>query len=978
MTDIFFWRNWDRSNRKYYQALLFFIGVLICGSVFFLVSGSDTAYNWLVTSSLDATGVPLENMLPVLKESYGSLELLTINHTFSGSGIEIDPLVTYGFLLAFILGLLICLIVVTYLGRYWYIISVGLFVVFLVLLGLERIGLFGWYNKQTTLLFFLSYVPITYYFNSINTSASVKSRFLSLLGITMVLALLIYNFTEIDQPFLYLASYVILPSFIFTIVLIFLVAHEIIYFILLLATQNTKDLDSKNTRHFLILSLIYLINVLLVYLKNRNYIDWDVVYVNPFFLLLISIVFGFWGLKDREVRYKNIVRFYPFVAYLYCALVIISLSTIIFHFAQGNDSAIESLEDIIVFSHMGFGLMFFLYVIVNFISLLMKNLPVYKIAFKEDNFPYITSRIAGTIIAAALFFLSNKAALYQAMSSYYNTLGDIHYFQSDLERAKVFYNEGAVYGFDNHKSNYMLGALNGKSAEQIVRLEKATKKNPTEFSFVNLGQRYTESNRFFDAIFVYQTGLKKFPKSPTIKNNLALLYSNTAVDDSTFYFLNSKESNEFKSEVRLTNLLGVFAKKDMDISEKISHLSPDKSDRFDVASNFLSYLILKKDRVTVPEIMIPEVKSLNLITYAYLNNLGLWCYLNGRDEYINLINPFIQNGTNHDYIERLTLLKALNLFGRNQVNEAFKTLRSISGQGTNAGFYQHLMGVWSLKMGSSRLSQDYFESALNNGYTRSTDYLLLIQILRGYKNEEGQIDQSFSADYNLIKILLDGANKGAIPDDSPEELKAIWLIRNAGSISTGDVVSKIADIQDPILRDWTAREIEINKVKSGNNAAALVLLETSRERKNIDFWKHVTLSQFEGFFDVIKEKEIPELDIFKELAEGTFKNDVGVADLGNKNAFCEVCVLSASKYFNDVSNDDEKAYAILLEAIDFNKYSANLIKAYIDQCFKMGLTSYAESALLRLLDILEPEAYRQYELVFDRTKENIDQQNDNW
>jgi hypothetical protein len=101
--------------------------------------------------------------------------------------------------------------------------------------------------------------------------------------------------------------------------------------------------------------------------------------------------------------------------------------------------------------------------------------------------------------------------------------------------------------------------------------------------------------------------------------------------------------------------------------------------------------------------------------------------------------------------------------------------------------------------------------------------------------------------------------------------------------------------------------------------------------------------------------------------------------LGQGNPFLVDAVLASAQYFNRSDELRSEAYDILLKAIDTNPYSEKLIKAYIEQCFMMNYLSYAESALMKLLDVITMDEFKEFEIVFDERRREVELAADeNW
>lgn len=898
----FYWDSWDKEFRNYYRGLLGIVLILIAACGYLAYFSNDYSIEWLIKGSLKSISVALAGyQLP-----QGVLDLNTqlflVDQKFVGAPVDLNPLSSYIYLSITTVGLLVGITMTTYLSRFWYTFSIGLTMVLIISLRFELLGLFGIYDQSITIGVFSLYACASYYFHSVNDSVEMKWRFISFSFITILIGMVVFFFSQTNQPFLYLTNYGFIPFLIICIAFIFLVSHEVIYGILRVSTDSASRLNSSNTKHFVILSLIYLLNVGLVQMRNSGFIDWDIFYVNGFFLLVVSSIIGFWGIKSREVLYGNILPFYPYTAFLYCGLLICCLSFIGFHFSQGNDVALEVVEDAIIFGHLGFGAMFFIYVIANFINYLIKNLPVYKIAYKEDNFPYFTSKLAGLIVVAALFFSSNQVAKYQGIAAFYNGIGDL-YLQTDrVKEAKAMYHESAIYGVNNHKANYSLGFLMDEGSEKIRSFKKATIKKPSEYAFVNLGIEYERSNNFFEALFAYQDGLSRYPNSLPLRNNLALLYGKTNVLDSTLYYLTDLSSKGFKKEVVLSNLLSVCAEKGVPIEGLLSDSISNKESRYDVGANMMAIYDPESKSSVSSAIIEPTNFKLNLIKYAYVNNLSVKAYTQPQTGVLDLLDGYLSEDDNYEYTERLRFLKAINMYALGMVGPAFKIMQELVHTSQDAAYYRTLLGIWSLEKGSAKLAIDYLDTSEEQRNILS-DYYLIVALLKAGADEEA------AAYYEKLQ-------------QKEDSLVSMEVLNQASAYSLRN-------------QKLVASQAELVKGK----------LQQAREQESAGH---------------------------NEEASSTYES------LAYDNPFNEEVVLSSVGFFNGVMKDESKAYDILLASIEVNRYSEKLIKLYIDQCFRMNLLNYAESGLMKLLDVLSKDEFSEYEILFDERVRQVSAEDQDW
>ena len=529
----------------------------------------------------------------------------------------------------------------------------------------------------------------------------------------------------------------------------------------------------------------------------------------------------------------------------------------------------------------------------------MKNLEVYKIAYKEDNLPYFTSRLAGLIVVAALYFSSNQVAKYQGIAAFYNGLGDL-YIQNDNKMAAItMYHESSRYGVNNHKANYTLGFLRDEPQKKIIAFKNATEKQPSEYAFVNLGIEYEKDNKFFDALFAYQDGLKKYPKSAPLKNNIALLYGKTNVVDSTMYYLTDLSSQGFKKEIVLSNLLSISAEKKLNYNDFVQPEVLIENNRFDVNTNLVAnYALNAKNYIPVSILGVTTTK-LNLISYAYINNLAIASYSQPNQEVLDMLDGYLLDENNGEYQERLLFLKAINAYALGKVNEAFEILTNLKHSSSISGYYSTLAGIWSMKQGSTKLAVDYFDLDADHKSDLSEYYLLMTYLV------EGELDQ---VSEKLDQLRASGKN-------IDEE-----VINAMSSIDTGGY-------------------------EMSQRVKVSALIEKAK--------------------DLESKKQF-------DLAGPIYES------LGFDNAFNEEAVEAAIVYFNSTGDDMQKSYDILLKGIEVNRYSKKLITLYIDQCFNMNFLNYAESVVLRLLDVMSKEEFSKYEVAFDEKKRELQNSDGDW
>ena len=486
-------------------------------------------------------------------------------------------------------------------------------------------------------------------------------------------------------------------------------------------------------------------------------------------------------------------------------------------------------------------------------------------------------------------------------------MGDFYQLQNNKSAAIKSYQFGSLYANINHKSNYMLSHLLTDKKRVHKALITSISKKPTPYAYVNAGLSHLNEGKFFDALFTYQEGISRLPYSDQLKNNLAVLYASSEAVDSAAYYLNAIKDNDIQNNLGLINKLSLSTLKDVDFLENFELESNIETDRLDINANILAKLITQPDSILRAKIMSLANAELNLMSYAYLNNLGIWTYSNQNANYLDIVESSINNPNNEKYKESLLLMKSLNLYNAGRISEAYKTMNQLISLYKGEGMYAFISGLWSIEQGAYKLSTEYLMQSITEGYHSAKIFY-------------------------PIGLWLD--NQPTLANDYVVKMKA----------------SDTLDSRINIVQKLLATDAEIT-------------------RKKIS-------AQFENVISVSASNVLDEITVAESKNDTIAVHQLNTV-IGTLNPFFTEGILASIDYFNDTSNH-ELAYEIIVNAMEINPYSEALVKTYIDQCFIMGFDSYAETGLLKLLDILSKEAYDNYEILFDLKKDQLEQEDLNW
>jgi hypothetical protein len=670
-------------------------------------------------------------------------------------------------------------------------------------------------------------------------------------------------------------------------------------------------------------------------------------------------------------------------------MMLAALSMLGLLMVTGNDPGKEVFRDFIVNGHLAFGIIFLLYVMANFIGPLGKNLPVHKILFKPTSMPYFTFRLVGIITFLAFILPAGRnVSIFQTRSAIYNGLGDMYMHIDQPLFAMRYYQDGATYGYNNHKSNYSLGkfyASQGAYARAIPFFKNAVGKWPSPQAYVDLSIAYTETNRKYDAIFALKEGLNEFNGHYEILNNLGLTFNELNILDSAYLFMNKAHENSSGKIASSSNILGLLMKNKISVSaDSVLQAYADRDDPIS-RNNAFALKNLQKEYWNIPNVVydsaLAYVES-SVVFNETINKIYGPDSLNTSDYHRYTLYPF-----NSRYREDLELAEALNLAHDQQYIRAFRLINAVANRADDKDYFE-IGGKWALEQNAPFVAMQYFSwSADRNNPGAKTnlaiayaenqqilDAVSLWEELSNDTNEEVRaIANTMLNIYQINPSML---------DDRTDEEKYFYLRYVAEPTDTTffyNVAEKIqnADIRAKAYLMESRRLFEIDRTQAAINVFGKIsgLQLTDNELYEEMVWHDLELlaasRNITGLSQRINEdvEFDPDHDLEKRYFAGLIKaysNDTtAYADfnyVAKSNPFREEMIVTAAQYISKY--DRFKAYDYLINALEINPNSVRLLKAYILQCAETQLNNYAEISLNELSDLVPAPEYLEFEQVY--------------
>ena len=713
-----FWKGWNRAYRVTY--LISFIAFLVSVILFAIAwaGGLSNVVRWDILSELNELPITFHTFSDGLLDYSASGKAYAVSEQFIAGAMQVRPGMATVLLIGISLAFVLLLSAVTRFSRIRYLISMAILIIGLAFFRWDMLEIPGLGGNYLFLLLTFAVGSLSYYFHAFRTDYPIVIR-LGAFGLLMAgVAVFLTVLSPVPFPALVVVSYGMPVLLVFSTGFIFFISAEIIAGLVWLTSVGRSDETNHpaNQRkplgmnNFLFISLLYLLNLILIFLKNTRSIDWDVLVVSPFLLYLLSVLIGIWGFR-RLIQQQDVFSFRDSGAYLYTGFALLTTLTITYAFATANDPLVEVFEDIIVYTHLGMGLVFIVYTLLNFWPIYQENLPVYRILYKPKRLELSLFRVVGIIGVVVLLSMSSFFTVRQGMAGYYNGLGDYYTASGESLSATAYYQLALEREFQNHKSNYALASLalsqNNQSAAAFY-FQQSLLKQPAPQDYAGLSQTYLQTNLFFEAIKALQKGIRAFPKSGELQNNLGYLYGRTSVADSAYYYFTSATRYADRTEVSESNLLALYARNPtiLQADSTLAKNLPNSSYESYQANALALRLLTRTDTTNPPkpDWFATESLQTGLSTgrFASLYNYTLASQHSDSTE-LRLIQKVAENPANQDLTDDLLLARAVAEYKSHHPSTAFGLMEQLAENAQEKGtIYRSIAGLWLLEQGLYR------------------------------------------------------------------------------------------------------------------------------------------------------------------------------------------------------------------------------------------------------------------------------------
>ncbi len=982
MSSFQFWKSWHKTDQ------IIFLVCCICivpAIIFFwqgwLVSPAPviTFEHFQQVQQVEATShtfkVGLIN-LAVPADSYVILE------NIFGSRLQPNVLASYIFLVGLSVSFLFLVTIISSLTRFWFLIGMGLVILFLSSLQLEALEVFGLKNKTIAITLVLLFGGLAYYFHFIKKEATFAQRLVSFLVLIVAVGLLLNFFSKAAVPFLHLSVNGLITGIILSVIFIMIVAHEIIAAFVTITTQSVKS--SKSLGHFLVLTVAYLINLFLMFASKMGFIDWDFFTINSFFVLTVSAFLGVWGFRQRSPVYENILSTESLGMFFYCSMMLAAFSTLGYFASTASDRMMDAMDDLILAAHLGGGLIFALYIIANFAPMLVKNLPVHKVLYKPETMPYFTFRLMSVIATFAVLSLSAswKTYINQATASYYLAYGDLYLSQGDDATAETFYLKSVQFRNQNLHAHYALASIysgRNDSFKEKKEFEKAEDRTPSVPVYLNLSRAYANHGDVLESALTIDEGKKVFPKSGELQNAAGLSFLKLKSIDSALYFFQRTKKSSGTKQVGETNYLAASAlfKINNPLDTLISFEGAKKNgvnvNRLALANT--QHRAIAFENKFIPDSVLSVYQALLLCNY----------FVNQKEKAdTSLINQALRlerKPVNDDFKEQLLIASAHALYDQGQVKRALEIIRGVAFTAANGKTFS-LMGLWLLEQKNPLVASAYFKMAAEKQQPMALYHQAIAETEADNLNQAYVSWDSLSRSKNpnvaafavmIKKVLLSKSSQTNTLTEEEKYYFCRYKIALTDSSLFEKTVNEIVDekLKDRAMVDRSQKWFALDEIERSSKQLRQVSGNVDKILRAEMDQLGLILAAEKGDWNFVGKKlnsgvEVPfNQRIYLEalLAEQNGNAKAAAVRyhyLVNANNQFEEGIVAASRFFANDTTDRLKNFSLLVDGLLAKPNSVKILKQHVLQCIGLGLQQEAQDSLDKLRLLMLPSSFKKF------------------
>ena len=741
------------SNRAERPGWLVVLAALAIGlAVFYYFTGEASTLPLREVPHLQAVPLTLDSVSagPVQLPVQASGFIVTLTHDVAGPFTQ--PLAASLFLVLLAVTLAGWVAVVSTLARPAFVAGMVPVIFLLLSLNTESLGIFNTSERYFLYLMLALIGGGGFGLHAFAENLALRWRALIMSSIVGGVSILLYaqSLLSATETTLQLAAYATPGGAVLVALVVLWVGVENVRALLWFNTQAEHPNGRYGLVPFMLAAGLY-VGVVILYVWNGGVLEiLPGLHLDPLVLLLPAIVAGWLGLRLRAPSYAEWVPYAQGASQLYPLAVLGAAGALGYAFATANTPLLVAARSFTGMALATVGGAFFLYVLMNFGGLIKQRLRVYRVVFEPRRLPFYPVYILAIGIIIMVQSRMDFPLADQVLAGQFNYLGDLTRQQSEaapdeLGLAGLAERYYAESGDVRYRSN--LHAEFGRAAlyrfrqqrqNEINSLRRALLRGPNEKVSLRLATLYNAPEDLFDGLDILRRGLKAQPRSAALAGDLAQLFTQTSLSDSTAFYLDKTEQLAPGSYASRNNQLAFL------LSQNLLAEARQRSAKLTVKTTepaLMSNYALLQLRTAAPLALTPTapdatVQVLDEASFAQLYHAVLLYVTRHKNQLTPALfaqlNKLTTQAANADYYEQLLFLQALARHALGQEQVARQLLLPLAG-GTSAtaAYYQQLLGLWQLQQGQYATAADQLGFAAAHGAPQAAEMRVYALALTG-------------------------------------------------------------------------------------------------------------------------------------------------------------------------------------------------------------------------------------------------------
>lgn len=770
------------------------------GGIVLLFLGESPGLPILAGITAEKVNIPLDT----IDLGFAKFTLETQNYllfqVFESLPPRLFPIITQ--LTGGILWMLFSLAVILFTDfkRYYFIAATGAAIFLMTLGGINGLNIGGIGSNNAMILALVGLVLPAVVIQTFFNSKGWTFRAVVILMISGLTYFLLIRLSGTMAPTLLLAENISLMAAAVAGIFLIYIGHTAISAIYLMLAKLNRGVGLRISWHLSIFSLLYLSLITLIFFRLMGEVDLGFP-LPPIFILFVVV--ACMAYLETRVKIRTVDQPYghPWVGEG-VFLIGFAVTALVWFRADlvANTPLSDFLQHLFIYSQLGFGALFFLYLITNFLGIMNTGNAVEKIIYRPPFFSILHMRIGGLMSMLILTIYADGVVGVQFGTASTHLSADYYYGTGRTREASILYENS----FDRYRNNpKALNAVAHIALDQkqptlaINTLMKSFDTRPQVSDILLLSANLLKVGKVTEALFYLKQGLTHYPDNEYLLNNLALVSSRVNQGKEGHLLLSQMEKH---AAIRDANLIG------LEIKHRLPHNTEASDENLAGTINALARYNLAGEKAPIA-LETDSISQGSLLNKALLRNQWSNHATGDIDADLVLLDSLIAQNFLPSEEAELRETGSVRNYQSDRINELLKTLNGLAYNFPNsAGFYHSFEALVFLGQMDFEKSAQSWVRAEEKGFSKFTDDHLPILYFGGMPEEAEIIALKYSLSYPDWMTWDNNGN--LIPNDTLHLVKG--LARLLPSLKK-DFWGDFERISDPALKGFFAYQVLLRK-----------------------------------------------------------------------------------------------------------------------------------------------------------------------